>query len=672
MEKFVSVEPWRKSHADHFRLLQSSCLEFRMQDQFVSLGWFSPSQILVLDEYCARYGVRGCHRHLCYLADLLDRTEKGVMIDPALVHYSYAFCARHIFGSAQESSIRTVLVDEREMFYDIRTRLSALLEKQITEFRYYFPFGRPEGALKQTLGLLERVLQKDNGTPASAEEVRGVIRNCLQQAALVNYSRVSEYASIETSEKSISDLIHLAELCIEVLRQNEEHHAEVSFAWFSDLLTEHAELFWSLFAADMITVMEKIPPDCWDAFPLFQVLNDYLITEECLKEGKFHQQIREMFAPMVIRYVDLMEASITQCIRGVPIAEGSGNVGGGGSMLNGADNVNSGNSGSSGLASALGSMGSSLASAAVNAASAAAAGSGSLVTAAVNAASGGSSSSSGATSGFGFGAGAVIPVSSDELIWKLEALQTFIRELHWTDAIFAEHLDNRLKMMAADMIDAAANRNQECFDAWLSRSSKGTDFILPNECCNMINTVAALKANILKLCTKETQGEDMHEYHNQTENNLEKIQRRMAYILNDKLGQVLEGTLARLARYDSNTLLSSVLSLTKPTDEVGKAYVEFMRVNLEQLRQKLSDEVYVLSAMEKMYSDFELQGISPDALDTMMYKSISRRLQVEEATIAVQSNSTSSPTRSLLGTITGGFSGLSNSIPKPNFLSRIG
>ncbi|KAM3186516.1 hypothetical protein ACTXT7_004143 [Hymenolepis weldensis] len=122
------------------------------------------------------------------------------------------------------------------------------------------------------------VLQKDNGTPASAEEVRGVIRNCLQQAALVNYSRVSEYASIETSEKSISDLIHLAELCIEVLRQNEEHHAE-SFAWFSDLLTEHAELFWSLFAADMITVMEKIPPDCWDAFPLFQVLNDYLITE---------------------------------------------------------------------------------------------------------------------------------------------------------------------------------------------------------------------------------------------------------------------------------------------------------------------------------------------------------------------------------------------------------
>lgn len=56
--------------------------------------------MFVLDEYCARYGVRGCHRHLCYLADLLDRAERGVMVDPALVHYSYAFCSRHILGNA--------------------------------------------------------------------------------------------------------------------------------------------------------------------------------------------------------------------------------------------------------------------------------------------------------------------------------------------------------------------------------------------------------------------------------------------------------------------------------------------------------------------------------------------------------------------------------------------
>lgn len=55
----------------------------------------------------------------------------------------------------------------------------------------------------------------------------------------------------------------------------------------------------------------------------------------------------------------------------------------------------------------------------------------------------------------------------------------------------------------------AFNSNLNCFDSWLKRSSKGTDFILPNECCNMINTVIELKASILKLCTKDTKGEDM-------------------------------------------------------------------------------------------------------------------------------------------------------------------
>lgn len=49
-----------------------------------------------------------------------------------------------------------------------------------------------------------------------------------------------------------------------------------AFAWFSDLLVEHAEIFWALFADDMNKVLAEQPPDTWDSFPLFQVLNDYL------------------------------------------------------------------------------------------------------------------------------------------------------------------------------------------------------------------------------------------------------------------------------------------------------------------------------------------------------------------------------------------------------------
>ena len=69
------------------------CLLFFVQ------GWFSPGQVFVLDEYCARNGVRGCHRHLCYLGDLLERADAGNMIDPTLLHYSFAFCASHVHGN---------------------------------------------------------------------------------------------------------------------------------------------------------------------------------------------------------------------------------------------------------------------------------------------------------------------------------------------------------------------------------------------------------------------------------------------------------------------------------------------------------------------------------------------------------------------------------------------
>ena len=45
------------------------------------------------------------------------------------------------------------------------------------------------------------------------------------------------------------------------------------------------------------------------------------------------------------------------------------------------------------------------------------------------------------------------------MLWKLDALQSFIRDLHWPEEVFAEHLDHRLKLMAADMIEAAAKRH---------------------------------------------------------------------------------------------------------------------------------------------------------------------------------------------------------------------
>lgn len=49
-----------------------------------------------------------------------------------------------------------------------------------------------------------------------------------------------------------------------------------AFAWWSDLMVEHAETFLSLYAVDMDAALEVQPPDSWDSFPLFQLLNDFL------------------------------------------------------------------------------------------------------------------------------------------------------------------------------------------------------------------------------------------------------------------------------------------------------------------------------------------------------------------------------------------------------------
>ncbi|KAG8435857.1 hypothetical protein GDO86_007083 [Hymenochirus boettgeri] len=319
MDEFISSNPCNFDHASLFEMVQRLTLDHRLNDSYSCLGWFSPGQVFVLDEYCARYGVRGCHRHLCYLSDLLERAENGAMIDPTLLHYSFAFCASHVHGNRPDG-IGTVTVEEKERFEEIKERLRLLLENQITHFRYCFPFGRPEGALKATLSLLERVLMKDIVTPVPQEDVKNVIRKCLEQAALVNYSRLSEYAKIEenvgrlvTPAKKLEDTIRLAELVIEVLQQNEEHHAE-AFAWWSDLMVEHAETFLSLFAVDMDAALEVQPQDSWESFPLFQLLNDFLRSDYNLCNGKFHKHLQDLFAPLVVRYVDLMESSIAQSI----------------------------------------------------------------------------------------------------------------------------------------------------------------------------------------------------------------------------------------------------------------------------------------------------------------------------------------------------------------------
>ncbi|XP_041080960.1 calcium-dependent secretion activator 1 isoform X7 [Polyodon spathula] len=675
MDEFISANPCNFDHASLFEMVQRLTLDHRLNDSYSCLGWFSPGQVFVLDEYCARNGVRGCHRHLCYLSDLLERAENGAMIDPTLLHYSFAFCASHVHGNRPDG-IGTVTVDEKERFEEIKERLRLLLENQITHFRYCFPFGRPEGALKATLSLLERVLMKDIVTPVPQEEVKTVIRKCLEQAALVNYTRLSEYAKVEenqkdpenvgrliTPAKKLEDTIRLAELVIEVLQQNEEHHAEgkEAFAWWSDLMVEHAETFLSLFAVDMDAALEVQSPDTWDSFPLFQLLNDSLRSDYNLCNGKFHKHLQDLFAPLVVRYVDLMESSIAQSIhRGFereswePVKSLTSNL----------PNVNLPNVNLPKIPNLpvnLPQMPS-------------------ISTPSWMAAIYDSDNGSG---------------TSEDLFWKLDALQTFIRDLHWPEEEFGKHLEQRLKLMSSDMIESCVKRTRIAFEAKLQKSSRSTDFRVPQSICTMFNVMVDAKAQSTKLCAMEMGQEK--QYHSQIDTLIEDTVKEMITLLVAKFAVILEGVLAKLSRYDEGTLFSSFLSFTvkaaskyvdvpKPGMDVADAYVTFVRHSQDILRDKVNEEIYIerlfdkrmddvssfmylrifeqwytssmnlictwltdrmdlqlhlyqlkilIRIVKKKYRDFRLQGVLDSTLNSKMYDTVRNRLTLEEATSSV-------------------------------------
>lgn len=93
--------------------------------------------------------------------------------------------------------------------------------------------------------------------------------------------------------------------------------------------------------------------------------------------------------------------------------------------------------------------------------------------------------------------------TSEDLFWKLDALQSFIRDLHWPDAEFRQHLEQRLKLMACDMIESCIQRTDTAFQQWLKKSVTfiSTDYIIPSEMCAMVNVILDAKNQSFKLCT---------------------------------------------------------------------------------------------------------------------------------------------------------------------------
>ncbi|VDO71333.1 unnamed protein product [Schistosoma margrebowiei] len=467
----------------------------------------------------------------------------------------------------------------------------------------------------------------------------------------MNYERISEYVMIEVvsgprvkntnkESRKIHEMYHLAELCIEVLKQNEQHHSE-SFSWFNDLFVEHTENFWYLFQMDLFELLDRLPEDCWEVFDLFQLLNNYLLNDSNLSNGRFHYELANRFTPLVDRYIGLMADSIEQA------------------LIEGCTNELRINNISQHKAESLLSVHNSLASF----------------------------------------------TKMEDIGKPNETLSINIPAFHHTDIEWnssncsTKNVQNKEKLATPQTTTSTGSELYQYsseLESLVRKCAKTVDLILPLECFTMLNTISELRAHLFSLChptdpvnmvinntsnnitrSHRQPVRNATQLHMETQEFFESVQKNMMVIIIDHCMIILNGVLKKLTRFDENKLFSSILVLTKPNDEEGQAYGTFLHINLQNLSENLVDEVSMLSMLEiwytrqmkaiydwliqrksillhphqikclsiivkKIFSAFELQGLPQNVLNTIVYQTVIQRIQVEETTQCVKKEARSS------------------------------
>uniref|UniRef100_H3AXQ3 MUN domain-containing protein n=1 Tax=Latimeria chalumnae TaxID=7897 RepID=H3AXQ3_LATCH len=229
------------------------------------------------------------------------------------------------------------------------------------------------------------------------------------------------------------------------------------------------------------------------------------------------------------------------------------------------------------------------------------------------------------------------------------------------------------------IITQCTERTRIAFEIKLQKTSRSTDFRVPQSICTMFNVMVDAKTQSTKLCSMEMGQE--HQYHSKIDELIEETVKEMITLLVAKFVTILESVLTKLSRYDEGTLFSSFLSFTvkaaskyvdvpKPGMDLADAYVTFVRHSQDILRDKVNEEMYIerlfdqwytssmnvlctwltdrmdlqlhiyqlktlIRIVKKTYRDFRLQGVLDSTLNSKTYETIRNRLTVEEATASV-------------------------------------
>ncbi|OAF70001.1 Calcium-dependent secretion activator [Intoshia linei] len=308
LEECVQSNPIKIDHYRMFKVLLRFIYKHRFNDGTASQGYLSAAQLFIIDEYCSRYGVRGCYRHLSIIEELLGYMEEGILINPNVLNTSYSFCASHTNGHRPDNEA-TVFEEERNYFNIIKGKLRTSIASQITEFRERFPHNRPPNMLKDTFTLLDRVILKSFSSKESYTETCKIISQCLEEAFLNIYTTTSEKYLLVDNENfnlMLEDIYSLAEDII-IINEDIDDNYRKAFEFYKDMIQEFNEKLWALYTVDMESVLIKTPKNNWIIFDLFYLLNDFIISNENLINGKFHKCVYDLFSAPVVDYIHFVE-----------------------------------------------------------------------------------------------------------------------------------------------------------------------------------------------------------------------------------------------------------------------------------------------------------------------------------------------------------------------------
>lgn len=318
IKDIVSIDVTELDHNKLFAKLFGMILNYQLKEPLYNRGLFSPGQLFVTDEYCSRYCVRDCTRHIICMQQWLKAEEMESSIWPLMLYSSFRFVQMHVAGKKPNDRSVFVIEEERDALVSISHQIAELAMSKIERFRHVFPFGQPKDDLKMNIKLLNIVSCMQPGQSEKDMSNNTALVSCIERAALVNYQEIYQsFVNQHPDQLSTEEylplpptlMLELIQKCIDYMYELHDYYLD-EFMECHSVLRDHIEAFWSFLFVDLQECL-KICNDIISKIQLFHIINQYFCSQPTLKCCKFHTNMLELFGPIIEEYIGCIGDSLT-------------------------------------------------------------------------------------------------------------------------------------------------------------------------------------------------------------------------------------------------------------------------------------------------------------------------------------------------------------------------